>query len=394
MIERPVTVDDIRLLWPGCTEAQLEAHRADIAVAGGSVVIDDDGRTTLHTGPTGPSSDAVAELAQAMRDANDPDAWHQGMPTSLCLVPFHHFARVALDWMAEHESRLSPRSPVAALPGAKAESDGGSPRGAPGPDEATLAALRDAALTLDRHALGQPPHDPFRGGIVQAADMVRWIAAGRPPVEPYTRTDPADHCCHACGEPVALHQFGSVGANLTKRCDLVAVQAAEGAVRPFGARDLEDAPPGPERGAGATERAGSVEAPNLPSYGRLDGLVDTDPIGLRDIAFDLVGEIERLRAENAEYRAIFDLGYTRCREAEARWRAEDPEARALVMPDLGRLVEWLMAEVDRARAVLDGVAWLELDNGHLEARLTVTGDVGTLRALAARLPAAESEERP
>lgn len=37
-------------------------------------------------------------------------------------------------------------------------------------------------------------------------------------------------------------------------------------------------------------------------------------------------------------------------EATARWRAEDPEARGLTMPDLGELLRWLMDDADRARA--------------------------------------------
>lgn len=51
-----------------------------------------------------------------------------------------------------------------------------------------------------------------------------------------------------------------------------------------------------------------------------------------------------------ELRALFDLQQRRMREATARWRAEDPEARTLVLPDLGDLLKWLMDDADKARA--------------------------------------------
>lgn len=54
-----------------------------------------------------------------------------------------------------------------------------------------------------------------------------------------------------------------------------------------------------------------------------------------------------------DLRALFDLQQTRMDEAIARWRAEDPTNREYVLPDLGALLTWLMAEADRARAALD-----------------------------------------
>lgn len=66
-----------------------------------------------------------------------------------------------------------------------------------------------------------------------------------------------------------------------------------------------------------------------------------------------------LREKNAELEQLFDLQWKRSTEAQARWRAEDPEARARVGPDLGRLLAWLMqqaddgaAEAERYRAAL------------------------------------------
>lgn len=59
--------------------------------------------------------------------------------------------------------------------------------------------------------------------------------------------------------------------------------------------------------------------------------------------------------ELADLRALFQLQWTRSREADARWRAEDPEARANVWPDLGVLLKWLMDDADRARDQLAAV---------------------------------------
>jgi hypothetical protein len=67
-------------------------------------------------------------------------------------------------------------------------------------------------------------------------------------------------------------------------------------------------------------------------------------------AEQLIAEVERLQAEVVDMRALFDLQWRRMAEATARWRAEDPGARALVMPDLGDLLQWLMGELDRAVA--------------------------------------------
>jgi hypothetical protein len=55
-------------------------------------------------------------------------------------------------------------------------------------------------------------------------------------------------------------------------------------------------------------------------------------------------------SEVADLRALFAMQWDRMAEATARWRAEDPEARALIMPDLGDLLQWLMDDTDRARA--------------------------------------------
>ncbi|WP_033338987.1 hypothetical protein [Catenuloplanes japonicus] len=75
--------------------------------------------------------------------------------------------------------------------------------------------------------------------------------------------------------------------------------------------------------------------------------VQGDP---RTVILDLVREIERLDAEAGDLRALFELQWTRTREADARWRAEDPTARAHIMPDLGELLRWLMDDADQVRS--------------------------------------------
>lgn len=57
-----------------------------------------------------------------------------------------------------------------------------------------------------------------------------------------------------------------------------------------------------------------------------------------------------LEQEVADLRALFDMQWKRMGEATARWRAEDPEARALIAPDLGDLLKWLMDSTDALRA--------------------------------------------
>lgn len=66
----------------------------------------------------------------------------------------------------------------------------------------------------------------------------------------------------------------------------------------------------------------------------------------------------------AEMQALFDMQWKRMGQATERWRAEDPEGRALTQPDLGDLLKWLMDKADQA-AVGEVVAVTvpQLNNG-------------------------------
>jgi uncharacterized UPF0146 family protein len=50
-----------------------------------------------------PRDGLIADVAQAMRDANSPDAWPAGSAT----VPFEHFARVAVDHLVTPASEVN-----------------------------------------------------------------------------------------------------------------------------------------------------------------------------------------------------------------------------------------------------------------------------------------------
>lgn len=74
----------------------------------------------------------------------------------------------------------------------------------------------------------------------------------------------------------------------------------------------------------------------------------------------------------AEYRQLFDMQWKRMAEATERWRAEDPDVRALIMPDLGALLTWLMAAADQAHAAgyAQAIARIRDDGRYLEWRDT------------------------
>lgn len=98
-------------------------------------------------------------------------------------------------------------------------------------------------------------------------------------------------------------------------------------------------------------------------------------------AFDL-----NTAAELADLKVLFELQRTRMGEATARWRAEDPQARARIMPDLGDLLRWLMDDADQARAEVHTLTRSE----SLEV-VTAEAKLADLKAaLAEWLPAAKA----
>lgn len=71
---------------------------------------------------------------------------------------------------------------------------------------------------------------------------------------------------------------------------------------------------------------------------------------------------EKTEADNAELRALFDLQRTRMTEATTAWQKAHPD-KAHILPDLGRLLEWLLAEVARLHEIVDYVT--QIDDGSL-----------------------------
>lgn len=67
-------------------------------------------------------------------------------------------------------------------------------------------------------------------------------------------------------------------------------------------------------------------------------------------------------AESSELRALFDLQHTRMVEATRRWREESPEERALISPDLGELLAWLLDRADADLVVVEQLRGERDDN--------------------------------
>lgn len=114
---------------------------------------------------------------------------------------------------------------------------------------------------------------------------------------------------------------------------------------------------GPEA-SDADELIGLMDTPDLArvAVAAMSRDAGTRLIELQAERGELALALERALAEVADLRALFDLQWTRMGEATDRWRAEDPEARALVMPDLGALLQWLIAERDAQRERADKLA--------------------------------------
>lgn len=65
--------------------------------------------------------------------------------------------------------------------------------------------------------------------------------------------------------------------------------------------------------------------------------------------------IDALTRELDTLHRLFDMQQERMREATELWRSEDPERRALTLPDLGDLLKWLMDRADRLREALETI---------------------------------------
>ena len=63
-----------------------------------------------------------------------------------------------------------------------------------------------------------------------------------------------------------------------------------------------------------------------------------------------ISELEKCRAENKELNHVFDFQLERMDEADKLW--QEATGKHETIPDLGVLLEWLMAEVKRLEAIL------------------------------------------
>lgn len=63
-------------------------------------------------------------------------------------------------------------------------------------------------------------------------------------------------------------------------------------------------------------------------------------------------ELNEARTEIASTNALFDLQHARMVEAMKRWRAADPNDRALKTPDFGALLDFMHTELTDANATI------------------------------------------
>lgn len=69
---------------------------------------------------------------------------------------------------------------------------------------------------------------------------------------------------------------------------------------------------------------------------------------------DLLARLEAAEREREELQALIDLQHKRVVEANRLWRVAHP-GNDLVMPDLGRLVEWLMSRAEASESTAAGL---------------------------------------
>lgn len=67
-------------------------------------------------------------------------------------------------------------------------------------------------------------------------------------------------------------------------------------------------------------------------------------INEKEVITALNARIQKLEQENDGFQRTFDLQWRRMQEAAALWREANP-GNEHVFPDLGRLLEWLMSQI-------------------------------------------------
>ena len=161
-----------------------------------------------------------------------------------------------------------------------------------------------------------------------------------------TPLPPGNHPQVVVGYEVEPFGHGTVYNELTGDAEPIAARQAVALLRwcaamfapsPNGwpnslADDIEaTVPAGPDDFAPWAAESLAIAEQALPAFGEVLAASDaeTRPPDERGMT---------LEAEVAALRQIFDLQWTRMGDATERWRAEDPTARAQVMPDLGDLL--------------------------------------------------------
>lgn len=88
--------------------------------------------------------------------------------------------------------------------------------------------------------------------------------------------------------------------------------------------------------------------------------------------FEAEATIAALREENAQLNQLFAFQHERAMEATKLWREAHP-GNDLVMPDLGRLLDWLIDRGDRAEAWLGDEEWELIGQTTTALRKTLEG---------------------
>lgn len=80
---------------------------------------------------------------------------------------------------------------------------------------------------------------------------------------------------------------------------------------------------------------------------------------------NLMPEIDRLRQENEQWEKSFALYWKANQRGTEMWRAANP-GNNLVLPDTGKMVEWLIGELHKSRLE---IARLKSDNRDMRDEL-------------------------